>query len=43
MMQAIERVLTRNQRASFDKMLGEPFDLKLYQTAAPRIYLNARW
>ena len=37
MMQAIGRALTRNQRASFNKMLGEPFDLKRFQTAAPNI------
>ena len=37
MMQAIGRVLTRNQRASFNKMLGEPFDLKPFRTAAPNI------
>jgi hypothetical protein len=37
MMQAIGRVLTRNQRAGFNKMLGEPFDLKPFQTAAPNI------
>jgi hypothetical protein len=37
MMQAIGRVLTRTQRANFNKMLGEPFDLKPLQTAAPNI------
>ena len=36
-MQAIGRVLTRNQHASFNKMLGDPFDLKPFQTAAPNI------
>ncbi len=35
MMQAIGRMLTRNQRASFNKLLGEPFDLKPFQTADP--------
>jgi hypothetical protein len=37
MMQAIGKVLTRVQRASYNKMLGEPFDLKLLQNAAPNI------
>jgi hypothetical protein len=37
MMQAIGRVLTRSQRASYRKMLGEPFDLKPLQNAAPNI------
>jgi hypothetical protein len=37
MMQAINRVLTRGQRANYRKMLGEPFDLKPLQTAAPNI------
>jgi hypothetical protein len=30
-------VLTRNQRANFNKLLGEPFDLKPLRTAAPEI------
>jgi Spy/CpxP family protein refolding chaperone len=37
MMQAIGKVLTRGQRASYRKMLGEPFDLKPLQNAAPKI------
>ena len=37
MMQAIGRVLTRNERAKYRKMLGEPFDLKPLQSAAPNI------
>jgi hypothetical protein len=37
MMQAIGKLLTRGQRASYNKMLGEPFDLKPLQNAAPNI------
>jgi hypothetical protein len=37
MMQAIGQVLTRGQRASYRKLLGEPFDLKPFQNAAPNI------
>jgi len=37
MMQVIGRVLTRNERAKYRKMLGEPFDLKPLQSAAPNI------
>ena len=37
MMQAIGKVLTRGQRANYGKLLGEPFDLKPLQNAAPSI------
>ena len=37
MMQAIAQVLSRGQRANYRKMLGEPFDLKPLQNAAPNI------
>jgi hypothetical protein len=37
MMQAIGKVLTRVQRANFNKLLGEPFDLKDLKNAAPDI------
>jgi hypothetical protein len=37
MMRAIGEVLTRGQRANYRKMLGEPFDLKPMQDAAPNI------
>jgi hypothetical protein len=37
MMQAIGKVLSRGQRASYNKLLGEPFDLKPLQNAAPTI------
>jgi hypothetical protein len=37
MMQAIGKVLTRGQRATYNKMVGEPFDLKPFQNAAPNI------
>src|SRR5262249_44362337 len=37
MMQAIGQALTRGQRANYRKMLGEPFDLKPLQNAAPNI------
>jgi hypothetical protein len=35
MMRAIGKVLTRGQRATYQKMVGEPFDLKPLQNAAP--------
>jgi hypothetical protein len=37
MMQAIGQVLTRGQRTNYRTMLGEPFDLKPLQNAAPNI------
>jgi hypothetical protein len=37
MMQAIGQVLSRGQRANYRKLLGEPFDLKPLQGAAPTI------
>jgi hypothetical protein len=37
MMQALGQALTRGQRASYRKMLGEPFDLRPLRNAAPNI------
>jgi hypothetical protein len=38
MMEALRKVLTRSQRASYNKLLGEPFDLKtLVSDAAPAV------
>jgi hypothetical protein len=37
MMQAIGQVLSRGQRASYRKLIGEPFDLKPLRNAAPSI------
>src|SRR5262249_15430073 len=42
MMQALSKLLTRGQRATYRSMLGEPFDLKKLQSdPTPRITINA--